>query len=109
MPITEIEQRREAATSADDVPVIDIELRVRPEREPGTLAPDDFDEIGGCTVEGDHHLKSFGIASHDGGTLWSGCCGIGLNRLVIGFLFQHGFDPQHWPDQLALASVARLL
>lgn len=100
MPIEEIDHRRDAAESADEVPVIDIELRVRPEREPGTITPRDFDEIGGCTVEGDHHLKSFDIARADGGPLWSGCCGIGLNRLVIGFLFQHGFDIQHWPDEV---------
>lgn len=101
MPMAEIEKRREEATSADDVPVIDIELRVRAEREAGQISPQDFDEIGGCTIEGDHHLASFNIARQDDGPLWSGCCGIGLNRLVIGFLFQHGFNAKHWPDQVA--------
>jgi seryl-tRNA synthetase len=101
MPIDEIERRREEAQSADDVPVIDIELRVRPQRDPDALTPKDFDEIGGCTIEGDHHLASFDIGREDGGPLWSGCCGIGLNRLIIGFLFQHGFDASHWPDAVA--------
>jgi seryl-tRNA synthetase len=101
MPIEEIELRREEALSADDVPVIDIELRVRPQRDAGVLTPQDFDEIGGCTIEGDHHLASFDIGQEDGGPLWSGCCGIGLNRLVIGFLFQHGFDSSNWPDTVA--------
>lgn len=98
MPITEIERRREAAISPEEVPVIDIETRVRPQREEGDLTPQDFDEIGGCTVEGSHHLEAFGITRNSGGLLWSGCCGIGLNRLAIGFLFQHGFDQANWPD-----------
>jgi seryl-tRNA synthetase len=108
MPIEEIERRREAAETGDEVPVIDIELRVRPQRDPSLLTPQDFDEIGGCTIEGDHHLGSFDVARDDGGPLWSGCCGIGLNRLVIGFLFQHGFDASRWPDQVAndLATAA---
>jgi seryl-tRNA synthetase len=106
MPIEEIGHRREAAQSGDDVPVIDIELRVRPERDPGVTTPQDFDEIGGCTVEGDHHLASFDIARSDGGPLWSGCCGIGLNRLTIGFLLQHGFDASRWPDHLRRGGLA---
>lgn len=106
MAIPEIEQRRTQAASADDVPVIDIELRVRPERVSGTITPQDFDEIGGCTIEGDHHLLSFDIAAEDGGSLWSGCCGIGLNRLVIGLLFQHGFDARLWPIDVTSAATA---
>jgi seryl-tRNA synthetase len=106
MPIAEIDQRREAAVSADEVPVIDIELRVRPERDPGVVTPQDFDEVGGCTVEGDHHLRSFDIARADGEPLWSGCCGIGLNRLVIGFLFHHGFDSSAWPDRVVAPRMA---
>lgn len=106
MPIAEIDQRRREASSADTVPVIDIELRVRPERDPGEITPQDFDEIGGCTIEGDHHLVSFDIGPADGGALWSGCCGIGLNRLVIGFLFQHGFSADAWPDKMARSALA---
>lgn len=101
MPIEEIDRRREAADTGDEVPVIDIELRVRPQRDPSVITPQDFDEIGGCTIEGDHHLGSFDIARDDGSPLWSGCCGVGLNRLVIGFLFQHGFDASRWPAQVA--------
>jgi seryl-tRNA synthetase len=103
MPIEEIDQRREQARTAAEVPVIDIETRVRPQRDPHTVTPQDFDEIGGCTIEGDHHLASFGITRSDGGPLWSGCCGVGLNRLAVGFLFQHGFNQANWPDSVAQA------
>lgn len=106
MPIEEIERRRKQATSGTDVPVIDIETRVRPAKDESAITPQDFDEIGGCTIEGDHHLTSFGITRGDGGPLWSGCCGVGLNRLAIGFLFQHGFEPNNWPDPVAQAAKA---
>ena len=36
--------------------------------------------------------QSFGISSSDGEELWSGCCGIGMNRLVVAYLYRHGFD-----------------
>lgn len=106
MPIEEIDQRRENAATAADVPVIDIETRVRNARDAHALTPQDFDEIGGCTIEGDHHLASFGITRSDGGPLWSGCCGVGLNRLAVGFLFQHGFDSANWPEQVSRATSA---
>lgn len=105
MPITEIERRREAARSPQEVPVIDIETRVRPQRQEGNFTPQDFDEIGGCTIEGSHHLEAFGITRSDGEPLWSGCCGIGLNRLAIGFLFQHGFNQANWPDSVTRSTV----
>jgi seryl-tRNA synthetase len=94
MPIEAIRSRMRDAESVEDVPVIDIEVQVR---DPGPPGSPQFDEISGCTVEGDHHLDSFGIAREDGGPLWSGCCGVGLNRLVVGFLYQHGFDEGAWP------------
>jgi len=52
----------------------------------------DHDEICGCSVEGDHLTRDFGIVHSDRAPLWSGCCGIGLNRLVLALLYQHGFD-----------------
>ncbi|WP_327325229.1 hypothetical protein OG735_24050 [Streptomyces sp. NBC_01210] len=97
MPIPEVTQRTLDAKVPSEVPVIDIELRVREAKSPGELTAADFDEIAGCTIEGSHHLESFGITSTTGEEIWSGCCGVGLNRLVIGFLFQHGFDPKKWP------------
>lgn len=108
MPLKTIEDRRKAATSPDDVPVIDIELRVRPPRSPSAITPQDFDEVGGCTIEGDHHLSSFDIGQDDGESLSSGCCGIGLNRVAIGFLFQHGFVRSNWPDLVAGGIAAAL-
>lgn len=100
MDIPAVARALDRATTQDEVPVIDIEIPLRPPvhyagRGPG-MQKEDFEEISGCTVEGSHHLEDFAITSDDP-DLASGCCGVGLNRLVVGFLYQHGFDPTSWP------------
>jgi seryl-tRNA synthetase len=121
MDIPSVIAARNAARGPDDIPVQDIEVPIRgalavplpsaervsgkhDEFEDGRLVsmPNssfylDTDELCGCSVEGDHLVASFGVTAGDSGPLWSGCCGIGLNRLVVGFLYQHGFDPNNWP------------
>jgi hypothetical protein len=75
---------------------------------PYTRPNDDFyldcDELCGCSVEGDHLLRQFNVTASDGRELWSGCVGVGLNRLVLAFLYQHGFDAARWPDLSKLAA-----
>jgi seryl-tRNA synthetase len=106
MEIPSIVEAQRRATDADGVPVQDIEIPLSPTEHPTVDRPPwasgfdrDFDlrEIAGCSVEGDHLTASFGITSSDGQPLWSGCCGIGMNRLVTGFLYQHGFEAAEWP------------
>jgi seryl-tRNA synthetase len=103
MDIPSVRATQQAASTLDEVPVIDIEIPLReptphPSAEPGPHK-EDFEEIAGATVEGSHHLHDFDITS-DVPDLASGCCGVGLNRLVVGFLYQHGFDPRNWPEPL---------
>lgn len=90
----EISSMKEATTKATlpaNVPVHDVE----------TLIGDDkWLEISGCTVEGDHLTKRFVIKGSDGCELWSGCCGLGLNRLASALFLQHGFDCLSWPKPL---------
>ena len=100
MNIPAVAGAQAAARTIDEVPVLDIEI---PLRDPGNadgsqrpVAKEHFEEIAGCTVEGAHHLAGFDIGS-DVPDLASGCCGVGLNRLLVGFLFQHGFDARDWP------------
>lgn len=100
MAIPALSESLQRANTIDDIPVIDIEIPLRPpqlqngstESEPGH-----FEEISGCTVEGVHHLEGFNITG-DVPDLASGCCGVGLNRLAVGFLYQHGFDRAAWPS-----------
>jgi seryl-tRNA synthetase len=115
LPLQSFEDRTDAATSADHVPGIDFELLVRPPRPPESITPgryavtpEGYDEVGGCVIEGDHHLASFDIGRDDGGGLSSGCCGVGLNRVAIAFLFQHGFTQSNWPDLIARGMGAAL-
>ncbi|MBG0851439.1 hypothetical protein I2W78_06160 [Streptomyces spinoverrucosus] len=99
MEIPSLVEAQDDAETADEVPVQDIEVPLssnRPERaRPGWA--DHFDErfdlreISGCSAEGTHQTESFHITA-EGQDLWSGCCGIGLNRLVVAYLYQHGFD-----------------
>ncbi|WP_037853665.1 aminoacyl--tRNA ligase-related protein [Streptomyces sp. NRRL S-340] len=99
MEIPSLVQAQDDARTADEVPVQDIEVPLsshRPDRaRPGWA--DHFDErfdlreISGCSAEGTHQTESFRITA-DGHELWSGCCGIGMNRLVVAFLYRHGFD-----------------
>lgn len=122
MDIPSIIQRRENARMLEEVPVQDIEIPIRgclkPESKREALigashdrlsderlfpeANDEFyldtDEICGCSVEGDHLTSSFNITrGTESEPLWSGCVGLGLNRLVLGFLYQHGFEEASWP------------
>ena len=126
MDLPAMNAARNAATGLEDAPVQDIEVRVRGAltdsrrrderyttkqhheligsslREvPNTDQYADADEISGCTVEGTHLTERFDIAGETGETLFSGCCGVGLNRLAIAFLYAHGFEPKAWPDAVA--------
>ena len=124
MEIPVVELAREGATDVNDVPVQDLEVPIRgtlrhDPRRPSDFAQkshravdcngqlrtkrnDDFyvdtDELAGCSVEGAHLCDQFDIRAEHGVRVWSGCCGIGLNRLIIAFLYQHGFDERNWPD-----------
>lgn len=106
MDIPAVVDSQAAARTIDEVPVLDIEIPLRdPERADGSLRPaakEDFEEVSGCAVEGAHHLAAFDIGS-DVPDLASGCCGVGLNRLAVGFLHQHGFDARRWPIDVPAA------
>ena len=127
MDLPGIEQLRASAITADDVPVQDIEVPIRGTLQEHRGRPADFstlqhsrvtgdgsmvlvpndafyvdtDEIAGCSVEGTHLPDQFGLESESGVPLWSGCCGVGLNRVVTALLYQHGFES---PSMRALST-----
>lgn len=45
---------------------------------------------------------SFGITA-DGAAAYTGCAGIGLERLTYAFLCRYGLDPRGWPDEVRKA------
>jgi seryl-tRNA synthetase len=55
-------------------------------------------EIGSYNVHRTKFTESFKIKEAKGRELWTGCCGFGTSRWVVGFLAQHGFDPDSWPE-----------
>jgi seryl-tRNA synthetase len=122
MDIPSIKARQSQAQEPNEIPVQDIEVPIRgalrhDTRRDGLASKShavytesglierpnnefylDTDEICGSSVEGDHLLSSFDITCADGEEIWSGCTGMGLNRLVVAFLYQHGFDSATWPE-----------
>lgn len=47
--------------------------------------------------------EPFRIQLAEGGTAYTACTGVGLERLAYAFLCRHGLDPANWPD-LSLTS-----
>ena len=55
-------------------------------------------EIGSYNVHRDKFAKSFRIKEAKDREVWTGCCGFGTNRWVLGFLAQHGMEKEWWPE-----------
>lgn len=48
----------------------------------------------------DHFGKTFGLRLPDGETAHTACVGFGMERIVLGLLVTHGFDPTSWPAEV---------
>lgn len=46
----------------------------------------------------DHFTEAWRIVMQDGSKAFSGCMGIGMERLALALFHHHGFDPAQWPD-----------
>lgn len=54
--------------------------------------------VGSFNIHGQKFGKAFGITTPDGEPAYSGCIGVGLERIVYAFLCRHGIDPAAWPQ-----------
>jgi seryl-tRNA synthetase len=65
--------------------------------------------VGSFNFHNDLFGTNFGIMHEDGGPVWSGCIGFGLERLVYAFVCQFGTDEQGWPEAVreAVRDAAR--
>lgn len=72
-----------------DISTLDIEVEVPQENG--------YIEIGGADFIGERLVRNFGITSKDGTQIYSGCQGVGWQRLAKAFLSQKGFDSKNWP------------
>ena len=46
----------------------------------------------------DHFTEAWQIVLHDGSRAFSGCIGIGMERMTLALFRHHGIDPTRWPD-----------
>ena len=56
--------------------------------------------IGSVNLHQDFFGRSLDIALPGGDPVWSGCLGIGFERLVYAVYAQYGLDTTRWPDHL---------
>jgi|GEM_PF-5649989 seryl-tRNA synthetase len=54
--------------------------------------------IASFDIHGNFFSELFNIRKQDGGKVWSGCIGLGLERSVWCFLQQYGLDQRNWPE-----------
>ncbi|MFV2098689.1 hypothetical protein ACFHW1_24970 [Micromonospora sp. LOL_014] len=54
--------------------------------------------VGSFNLHGSKFGSAFGITTPDGSPAYSGCIGIGLERIAYAFLCRHGIDPAGWPE-----------
>jgi len=56
-------------------------------------------EIGNISLHGTKFTGPFRVKHNKNETLWTGCSGFGVERWLIAFLAQKGFDPDNWPKK----------
>jgi seryl-tRNA synthetase len=56
--------------------------------------------IGSINLHQDFFGRAFDIQGADDSYVWSGCLGIGFERLVYGIYAQYGTDTERWPPNL---------
>jgi seryl-tRNA synthetase len=54
-------------------------------------------EFQNISIVGDKYTSAFNIKGQKS-SLWSGCSGIGIERLMAVFLAQKGLNPRRWPE-----------
>jgi seryl-tRNA synthetase len=65
--------------------------------EPNADGQDKTIAGGSINIHGKFFGDRFSIRTEDGGTAFTGCIGLGIERWVLSAFTQHGFDPQRWP------------
>ncbi|WP_405602983.1 hypothetical protein OG741_29685 [Streptomyces sp. NBC_01410] len=61
------------------------------------VAADRTISVGSFNFHERFFAESFDISHTDGVPAYTGCAGIGLERITYAFLCQHGLDPGQWP------------
>jgi len=53
-------------------------------------------EIGNISIHGAKYTRAFRVQHASGSVLWTGCSGFGVERWVLAFLSQKGFERDSW-------------
>ncbi|MBV9720869.1 MAG: hypothetical protein JO082_02985 [Mycobacterium sp.] len=56
--------------------------------------------LGKCQYE--HFCQAFGLSTHGCEVAHSACVGFGAERIVLGFIRPHGFEPAMWSTRVRL-------
>jgi seryl-tRNA synthetase len=59
--------------------------------------------VGSFNFHQDYFGRALNITCGSGEAASTGCVAFGIERLVLAFLAQHGLDPKHWPEAVAVA------
>jgi len=88
------------ADNLDEMPIIDLEMKLtKPFKKRNKEL--DYLEVVGASVLKNQQTKRFNIKiANSKDQLWSGCVGIGLNRLIYVFLSNNGFNENKWPNEI---------
>ncbi|WNV87571.1 hypothetical protein [Umezawaea sp. Da 62-37] len=54
--------------------------------------------VGSFNLHGSKFGEAFDITTSGGSPAYSGCVGIGMERIAYAFLCRHGIDPSDWPE-----------
>ncbi|MHA1698487.1 MAG: aminoacyl--tRNA ligase-related protein [Promethearchaeota archaeon] len=65
----------------------------------GSREESEWLEFQNLSIVGNKYVDAFNIKAQKGEKLWSGCTGIGLERWIVAFLAQKGFDVYNWPEK----------
>ncbi len=59
--------------------------------------PHSWLEIGNISIHGTKYTSAFKVKHARNETLWTACSGFGIERWILAFLAQKGFDRDNWP------------
>ncbi|VVC04764.1 Type-2 serine--tRNA ligase [Candidatus Bilamarchaeum dharawalense] len=84
--------KSEMPQTVEEIPIKDLEIHC-----PGYENGGSFLEVAGSAVLGTIITSRFKIRDQNGNELWSGCTGIGLERLMFAVLTNYGVDFDNLP------------
>ncbi|MEN4018143.1 MAG: serine--tRNA ligase [Methanobacterium sp.] len=79
-----------------------IEFPDIPKKEMRLVVPGEKKGVAivSANIHGTHFVEGFSVKETHNHRIWTGCTGVGITRLVFGFLAQKGFNQDNWPEDV---------